>query len=127
MNATVSLLNAVVRGGNGKMGYLKTFANLRLALGVIALFCSVQTHAMVTDCVNSPGGKINQCSSHYSPPTRLVDSSPGAKALATPAHKVLQFNPPRTGGPLAESAPLLLFVGIVIAVLLVRAKSINGK
>jgi hypothetical protein len=112
------------------MGYLKTFANLRLALGTIALFCSAQTHAMVTNCVNSSGEKIqlnNQCISHYSPPSRLVDSSPGAKALTTPAHTVLQFNPPRSGGPLAESAPLLLFVGVVIAVLLVRAKSINGK
>ena len=112
------------------MGYLKTFANLRLALGFIALFCFVQTHAMVTDCVNSAGEKIHlnaQCVSHYSLPSRLVDSSRGAKALTTPTHKVLQFNPPRTGGPLAESTPLLLFVGIAIAVLLVRAKSINGK
>ena len=120
----------LVRGATGKMGYLNKFARLRLALGISSLFLSVQMQAMTLACANPVHGKVHsndQCTGNSVPPPYLVNSSPGAKALVTPAHKALQFNPPRSGGPLAESTPLLLFVGIVIAVLLVRAKSINGK
>ncbi len=120
----------LVRGAREKMSYLNKFARLRLALGVTSLFLSVQMQAMTLACANPVHGKVHsndQCTGNSVPPSYLVDNSPGAKALATPTHKVLQFNPPRSGGPLAESTPLLLFVGIVIAVLLVRAKSLNGK
>lgn len=112
------------------MGYLNKFARLRLALGVTSLFLSMQMQAMTTACANPAQGKIhlnNQCDRNSSPSPRLTDTPASPKAFAIPAQQGFQFNPPRSGGPLAESAPLLLFVGVVIAVLLVRAKSINGK
>ncbi len=115
------------------MIHLDSAASVKLALFLIALMATAATHASLLDCTTSPDTDL-VADAQCAPVEPLVDDGQSytlQEAIpAQPIKAVLagfQVNQTRTTSALPESAPLLVLIGALLAVLLVRAKSCNTK
>lgn len=101
------------------------------AIGMMSFFVVAHAHAMLMDCASSPDLNLTPSSDCITGETMAPSpvSAPVTEAVADtiPASLGFQINAASSTVPLAESAPLIVFFAILIAFLLVRAKSLNNK
>lgn len=107
--------------------------SIKFALIFIALVAAAAANASLLDCPGSLDANVGadaQCAP-IEPLTDDGQSSVLQEAVPVQAIQValvgFQLNPARTTSALPESAPLLVLIGALLAVLLVRAKSHNSK
>ncbi len=106
-------------------------ANLRFALGFIALFFAAVAQASLLDCRAVSASDLPLASECQPLATALapglVNSDPGTETIEVAASHGFQLNPPRAVGSLPDSVLLIAFFTTLIAVFMVKAKSINTK
>jgi hypothetical protein len=115
------------------MIHIYSTASVKSALFLIAVMATAATHASLLDCTTSPYVDV-VADAPCTPIEPLVDESKTyilEEAIpAQPIKAVLagfQVNQTRATSALPESAPLVVLIGALLAVLLVRAKSCNTK
>lgn len=100
-------------------------------LGLLTLFSTIHAQAMLLDCATAASPGLAPKLDCAMIDNRSLALAPGAAPTAiTPPpseSRWFTFNPPRSANLLEESAPLVIFFSIVIAVFLVRTKSLNTK
>lgn len=113
------------------MVHLVKAANSRFAMGSIALIFAAHTQAALMDCAAVPAtnipvaGECQQVGLAHVP--MLVTGIPAATVIPVTTASGFQLNPPRAFGSLPDSAPLIVLFATLIAIFLVKAKSINTK
>lgn len=115
------------------MYHLCSSAPLKHSLVFIVLMTSATANASLLDCTESSGATLAAGVECASVETLLTGDQTYAEIEATPAPPIgvalagYQVDKARTPSALPESAPLLVLVGALLAVVLVRAKSHNSK
>jgi len=107
--------------------------SIKLGLVFIMLVLAAAANASLLDCTKSLGAGLAS-GAECAPLAPLIDEGKShvvQEAIpAQPIEAVLagfQVNHPSTTSALPESAPLLVLIGALLAVVLVRAKSCNTK
>jgi hypothetical protein len=107
--------------------------SIKFALIFIALVAAAAANASLLDCPGSLDTNVD-ADAQCAPIEPLMDNGPPSilqEAIPTQPIQValagFQLNQARTTGAVPESAPLLVLIGALLAVLLVRAKSHNSK
>lgn len=117
--------------GGKDMVHLIKVANHRFAMGFIALIFAAHTQAALMDCAAVPAtnipvaGECQQAGLAHVPV--LVTGIPATTVTPVTTASGFQLNPPRALGSLPDSAPLIVLFATLIAIFLVKAKSINTK
>lgn len=113
------------------MHHLYSSAPLKHALVFIVLLTSTPASASLLDCTESPGAAIAAGVDCASLESSVEVDQPYSIKEAAPSLEVgfagYQVDQTRNSGALPESAPLLVLLGSLLAVLLVRAKNRNSK
>lgn len=117
------------------MMHLHSTASIKFALICITLITTAGANASLLDCTKSMGMKLASGAGAACAPIETIANTGQANALkknvpATPikaASVSFRVDQTRTPSAVPESAPLLVLVGVLLAVALIRAKSCNTK
>ncbi len=115
------------------MYHLCSSATLKHTLVFIVLMTSASANASLLDCTESSGATLAAGVECASVESLLPGDQTNADKEATPAPPIgaafagYQIGKARSPSALPESAPLLVLVVALLAVVLVRAKSHNSK
>ena len=115
------------------MKHLNQAVSINAALVFSMLIMAVAANASQLDCSKSLGLELaSSADCIFAEITAKEPQSPGLeKGISAPSANTaaagFQVNQARTASAVPESAPLLVLIGAMLAVVLVRAKSYNTK
>lgn len=115
------------------MNHLNQAVSINIVLVFSGLMMAAAANASLLDCSKSLGLELASGAECIPAQTTVIErQSPGLnEGVSAPSANVastgFQVNQTRTGSAVPESAPLLVLIGALLAVVLVRAKSYNTK
>jgi hypothetical protein len=115
------------------MIHLDSSASIKLAFLFIALTVAAAANASLLDCTKSLGTELTSGAECIPVAPSVNEGKSYVLRESIPSQPIktalvgFQLNQTRTTSAVPESAPLLVLVGALLAVLLVRAKSCNTK
>lgn len=115
------------------MNHLNQAVSINIVLVFSSLMMAAAANASLLDCSKSLGLELASGAECISAETSVIEHrSPGLNEViptpsATAASTGFQVNQTRSASAVPESAPLLVLIGALLAVVLVRAKSYNTK
>jgi hypothetical protein len=117
------------------MMHLHSTASVKFALICITLITAAGANASLLDCTKSMGMVLASGAGAACAPIKTIANTGQANALKkdAPASPIkaagvsFQVDQTRATSAVPESAPLLVLVGVLLAVALIRTKSCNTK